>query len=92
MRHRIVVLKSSSGPAAINAGDVGQPSPQPTIPLPRRRRSEACQTIYARAMVLWPRLDRGRLRRTQGDPLKVARLIARRTVLTEESILSLLLG
>lgn len=56
-----------------------------------RGRSEACKAIYARALVLWPRLDRGRLRRTHGDPLKVARLVARRTVLTEESILSLLL-
>ncbi len=54
---------------------------------PRDSRVEA---IYERANDLWPRLDRSRLIRTHGDPRKIARLISRRTVLTEEAILLLL--
>jgi hypothetical protein len=49
------------------------------------------EALYERANDLWPRLDRSRLIRTHGDPRKIARLIARRTVLTEEAILLLLL-
>jgi hypothetical protein len=47
--------------------------------------------ITTRALSLWPRLDHRRLARAHGDPRKVARLVARRTILTEEAILSLLL-
>jgi hypothetical protein len=50
----------------------------------------ARQPLYARALLIWPRLDRARLARTRGDPRKVARLVARRTIHSEESILSLL--
>jgi hypothetical protein len=48
------------------------------------------QPLYARALLIWPRLDRAQLTRTRGDPRKVARLIARRTIHSEEVILSLL--
>ncbi len=51
---------------------------------------DACQDIYARALLLWPGLDRRRLVRTHGDPRKVARLVARRTIHGEEAILRLL--
>jgi hypothetical protein len=50
----------------------------------------ACQSLFARALCIWPRLDRTQLTRTRGDPRKVARLIARRTIHSEEAILSLL--
>ena len=46
--------------------------------------------LYARALLIWPRLDRAQLTRTRGDPRKVARLVARRTNHSEEAILSLL--
>jgi hypothetical protein len=46
--------------------------------------------LYARALLIWPRLDRAQLTRTHGDPRKVARLVARRTNHSEEVILSLL--
>jgi hypothetical protein len=55
------------------------------------RRDSRVEAIYERANDLWPRLDRSRLVRTHGDPRKIARLIARRTALTEEAILLLLL-
>lgn len=45
-----------------------------------------------RALLIWPGLDRQRLRRTHGDPWKIARLVAPRTSLSTESILTLLMG
>jgi hypothetical protein len=38
------------------------------------------------ALATWPRLDRDRLRRTRGDPHRIARLVARRTTLSVEAI------
>ncbi len=46
----------------------------------------------AKAMTLWPRLDRAKLRRTGGDPARISRLVARRTALPEPAILELILG
>lgn len=43
-----------------------------------------------RALVLWPRLDREKLRRTHGDPARIARLVARRTTLPVEKIVLML--
>lgn len=46
----------------------------------------------ARALAIWPRLDRDRLRRTGDDPVKIARLVAQRTTLSVEEILTLLMN
>jgi hypothetical protein len=43
-----------------------------------------------RAVALWPRLDRVKLRRTHGDPTRIARLVARRTTLSVETIVLML--
>jgi len=48
--------------------------------------------VRIRALALWPGLDRQKLRRTQGDPNRVARLVARRTTLPPEAIVALLTG
>ena len=45
-----------------------------------------------RALGIWPGLDRARLRRTNGDPWKIARLVQTRTSLAVEDILLLLMG
>ena len=45
-----------------------------------------------RALGIWPGLDRARLRRTKGDPWKIASLVATRTSLDQEDILVLLMG
>jgi hypothetical protein len=42
-------------------------------------------------MALWPRLDPRALRRCRNDPRRIARLVARRTSLSVESILVMLL-
>lgn len=46
--------------------------------------------LRARALGLWPRLDRARLTRTKGDPVRIARLVSRRTSLTFDCILAIL--
>ncbi len=44
----------------------------------------------ARALFLWPRLDAARLRRAKGDPLRIAKLVERRTGRPREEILAML--
>ena len=46
----------------------------------------------ARALAIWPGLDRQKLRRTHGDPVRIARLVEHRTRLSIEAIVSLLTG
>ena len=46
--------------------------------------------LCARALVLWPRLDRARLTRTKGDPIRIARLVTHRTALTFDCIVAIL--
>ncbi len=53
---------------------------------------EASTRYVARAQVTWPRLDPGGLRRTGGDPVRIARLVARRTNLPLEVIFAMLTG
>jgi hypothetical protein len=44
-----------------------------------------------RALALWPGLDLKKLSRTRGEPRRVARLISRRTSLSFDEILGILL-
>jgi hypothetical protein len=44
----------------------------------------------ARALVLWPGLDRTRLTATKGDARRIARLVQRRTTQPFEAILAML--
>ena len=46
--------------------------------------------VRARALAIWPRLDRRKLTRTCGDPRRVARLVERRTALSLEAIVAIL--
>jgi hypothetical protein len=45
-----------------------------------------------RALLIWPRLDRRRLRRIGEEPMKIARLVARRTNLSVETIQAMIVG
>lgn len=58
-----------------------------TVVPPARRVS--CE---ARALAIWPRIDPNRLRRTKGDPRRIARLVEKRTSLSYEDILIVLGG
>lgn len=44
-----------------------------------------------RALALWPRLDRRKLRRCGCDPMRIVALVSRRTNLPREAILRLLM-
>lgn len=46
--------------------------------------------LIVRALAIWPGLDRRALIRTHGDPVRIARLVTRRTALPEESIVAML--
>ncbi len=48
--------------------------------------------VRSRALAMWPGLDRKKLRRTCGDPTRVARLVERRTALSRETIIGILEG
>jgi hypothetical protein len=53
--------------------------------------ARACR-YYERALSIWPRLDRRALSRCACDPRRIARVVARRTSMPFESILSLIMG
>ena len=61
-----------------------------TAPPPSISVSGSAPDYCARAMVLWPRLERGRLARIRHDPIRVAALVSRRTTLSSAAILELL--
>jgi hypothetical protein len=46
--------------------------------------------LVRRALDLWPRLDRRALHRVRHDPTRIARLVARRTSLSVETIVQML--
>lgn len=60
---------------------IREPSPSAARSLPR---------YSARALALWPGLDRARLLRTKGDPVRIAALVTRRTVLSSEHVIAVL--
>ncbi len=56
------------------------------------RRSVSLSEVTIRARAMWPRLDARALARCAGDPKRIARLVARRTVLSLENIEAMLVG
>lgn len=65
------------------------PAPKPGALEPRRGLLDECA---ARALALWPRLSRVHLLKAQGDPWRIARLVARRTSEPPEVIVAMLTG
>ncbi len=64
-----------------------RPQPEPATPSAARR---SIPHYSARALAIWPGLDRVRLARTRGDPAAITRLVTRRTALSSESIFAVL--
>jgi len=58
-------------------------------PTQRTSAIDAC-VFMQRALLMWPRLDRQKLARCGCDPRRIARLVARRTNLSIESIAAIL--
>ncbi len=71
-------------PAAGRPIERPRPDPGPSREVGRR--------IRRRALILWPGLDRARLARTAGDPLRIARLVERRSSLPGEVIVAMLMA
>jgi len=83
-------------PLELFDGHLGTPALRIVSPLRAGRsasgaRSPETDALYARARSLWPGLDARALSRCNGDPRRVARLVMRRTILTEEAIVQLLM-
>ncbi len=58
---------------------------------PRRPHPLPSMPPYAqRALAIWPRLDTVRLRRAKDDPVRIARLVERRTGIPLEQIMAML--
>jgi hypothetical protein len=68
-----------------------EPSPPRRMDTPpgrgSRRQLPACS---ARALALWPRLDRARLARTGGDPARIARLVMSRSSVQADEVIAIL--
>jgi hypothetical protein len=62
----------------------------PTPRLERRIKRPTSNCYLERAMLLWPRLDRAKLRRIANDPIRIAEMVERRTSLPFDSILAML--
>ena len=73
---------------------------QPSVPRPKRPPAAGASPLAdpgaldpdyaARALLLWPGLDRRRLAAAKGDPHRIARLVSYRTNLPPEAILRML--
>ncbi len=67
-----------------------RPARRTSVPIARAPAEEPLPDPAARALLLWPGLDRSRLAETRGDPRRIVRLVARRTNLPPEAILRML--
>ena len=57
----------------------------------RARRPAAKDTCYVeRALLLWPRLERAKLRKIADDPARIAELVVRRTSQPYEAVLAMI--
>ncbi len=54
-------------------------------------RTPRADEVIARALAVWPGLDRRKLARTSGEPARVARLVEHRTALSRETIVRILI-
>jgi hypothetical protein len=60
-------------------------------PGPARATAHSASRPYrAAALLLWPRLDRDRLRACRDEPLRIARLVAERTIFADTVIVGML--
>jgi hypothetical protein len=74
--------------APYRAPDVGV---RASAPRPERRHARPRSSCYLdRALLLWPRLDRSKLRKISDDPKRMAEVIEKRTSLPFDSILAML--
>jgi hypothetical protein len=66
----------------------GMGSPTPGVARRTVRPTTSC--YFERAMLLWPRLDRAKVRKVAGDPARIAEIVERRTSQPFDVILAML--
>jgi hypothetical protein len=67
------------------------PGARQLCPRPARRVQRQTDPFYVeRALLLWPRLNRARIRRAANDPARIAEIVVRRTSQPYEVILAML--
>jgi len=67
------------------------PGVRPPAPRPARRPGRPSTDCYLeRALLLWPRLDRARIRKIADNPVRIAEIVEKRTSMPFDAILAML--
>jgi hypothetical protein len=83
----VLTRESRNAPKKAGPRPVGSARPSEIA----RRHERPITTDYLeRAMLLWPRLDRAKLRKVADDPVRIADVVRRRTSQPYEAILAML--
>src|ERR1035437_6468971 len=84
--HAVAPLVGAESPFGGLAQGLVLPAPK----VAHRTRRSATSGYLERAMLLWPRLDRARIRRVANDPARIAEIVERRTSQPYDVILAML--
>jgi len=84
--HAVAPLGGAEAPYRASGHRVGRPAPRSI----RRAPDPATLFYLERALLLWPRLDRAKIRRVASDPARIAEIVERRTSQPYDVILAML--
>jgi hypothetical protein len=84
--HAVAPVRGDSVRSRVTGHRVGKPGPRAV----GREERQVASLHVERAMLLWPRLDRAKLRRIADDPSRIAEVVQRRTSQPYEAILAML--
>ena len=84
--HAVAPVRGDSVRSRASGHRVGKPGPRAV----GRDERQVGSVYVERAMLLWPRLDRAKLRRMADDPSRIAEMVQRRTSQPYEAILAML--
>jgi hypothetical protein len=84
--HAVAPAAGAEAPFRGPLQSVGLPTPR----VGRRELRSSASFYLERAMLLWPRLDRARIRRVADNPARIAEIVERRTSQPYDVILAML--
>lgn len=84
--HAVAPAAGAEAPFRGPVQSVGVPTPR----VARRQLRPSTSFYLERAMLLWPRLDRARIRRVADNPARIAEIVERRTSQPYDVILAML--
>ena len=84
--HAVAPMVGADAPFRGPVQGVRPPAPR----VPRRSVRPATSCYLERAMLLWPRLDRAKIRKVADDPARIAEIVERRTSQPFDVILAML--